>query len=139
MGRLGKDPEIRYTQGNEPMCIARYNLAVRRKFKRDGEPEADFIPCVAFGKAGEFAEKYLSKGSMIAISGRIQVRRWEDQHGQKRWATEVVIEEQDFAESKASANARNQCNSNAEQENTHAQNGFSTIVEDIDENSDLPF
>jgi len=108
MGRLTKDPEIRYTQSNEPLAIARYTVAVNRRFKRDGEPDADFIPCVAFGKAGEFAERFLKKGMMVCVSGRIQVRSWEDQSGQKRWSTEVVLEEQDFAESKSSFQARSQ-------------------------------
>lgn len=100
MGRLTKDPEVRYTQGGEPTAIARYTLAVNKRFKRAGEADADFIGCVAFGKAGEFAEKYLRKGQMIGVIGRLQVRSWDDQNGQKRWATDVVIEEQYFAESK---------------------------------------
>lgn len=97
MGRLTKEPEIRYTQ-NEPItAIARYTLAVDRKYK-DGE--TDFINCVAFGKNGEFAEKHLIKGMKIAICGRLQVRSWEDKDGNKRYATEVVVEEHYFCESK---------------------------------------
>lgn len=72
MGRLTRDPEVRYSQGAEPMAIARYSLAVNRRFKRQGEQDADFIPCVAFGKQGEFAEKYLTKGQMISAVGRLQ-------------------------------------------------------------------
>lgn len=102
MGRLTRDPEVRYSQGAEPMAIARYSLAVNRRFKRQGEPDADFIPCVAFGKQGEFAEKYLSKGRMIAVSGRLQVKNWEDNNGNKRTTIEVVVEEHYFAESKKS-------------------------------------
>lgn len=98
MGRLTKDPEIRYTQSDRPLAIARYTLAVNRRFK--GEQEADFIPCVAFGKQGEFAEKYLSKGQLITVVGRLQVRNWEDKDGNKRTTTEVVVEENYFAESK---------------------------------------
>lgn len=79
--------------------MARYTLAVNRRFKRKDEPEADFIPCVAFGKSGEFAEKYFRKGQLVAVTGRLQVRSW-DKDGEKRWTTEVVIEEQYFAESK---------------------------------------
>ena len=100
MGRLVRDPEVRYSQGNEPLAIARYTLAVNRRFKKQGEQEADFINCLAFGKAGEFAEKYFKKGQQVSVVGRIQVRSWEDQGGQKRWSTDVVIEEQYFAESK---------------------------------------
>lgn len=101
MGRLAREPEVRYSQGTEPLAIARYTLAVNRRFKRQGEPEADFINCVAFGKTGEFAEKYFKKGQMVSVVGRLQVRSWDDNEGKKRWTTEVVIEEQYFAESKA--------------------------------------
>lgn len=99
MGRLVKEPEVRYSQGTEPLAIARYTLAVNRRFKRQGDPEADFINCVAFGKTGEFAEKYFKKGQLVAVTGRLQVRSW-DKDGERRWTTEVVIEEQYFAESK---------------------------------------
>ena len=99
MGRLAREPEVRYSQGTEPLAIARYTLAVNRRFKRQGEPEADFINCVAFGKTGEFAEKYFKKGQMVSVVGRLQVRSW-DKDGERRYATEVIIEEQHFAESK---------------------------------------
>ena len=98
MGRLVKEPEVRYSQGTEPLAIARYTLAVNRRFKRQGEPEADFIPCVAFGKAGEFAEKYFKKGQMVSVVGRLQVRSWDDNESKKRWSTDVIVEEQYFAE-----------------------------------------
>lgn len=101
MGRLVRDPEVRYSQGNEPMAVARYTLAANRRFKRQGEQNVDFIGCVAFGKAGEFAEKYFKKGQMVSVVGRLQVRSWDDNEGKKRWSTDVVIEEQYFAESKA--------------------------------------
>lgn len=100
MGRLTKDPEIRYSQGKEPTAVTRYTLAVNRKFKRQGEPDADFFNCVVFGKSAEFAEKYFKKGQQIAISGRLENRSWEDKTGTKRTITEIVVEEQDFAESK---------------------------------------
>lgn len=102
MGRLTKDPEIRYSQGSEPIAVARYTLAVNRRYKRDGEPDADFINVIAFGKNGEFAEKYLKKGQKIAIVGRIQVRSWDDQDGRRRWSTDIIVDEQYFAESKSS-------------------------------------
>lgn len=99
MGRLTRDPETRYTK--DQLAVTRYTLAVNRRFKRQGEPETDFIDCVAFGKAGEFAEKYFHKGQQIAVAGRLQVRDWEDKTGTKRRSTEVIIEEQHFAEAKA--------------------------------------
>lgn len=105
MGRLTRSPEVRYSQGAEPVAVARYTLAVNRRFKRKDEPEADFIPCVAFGKSGEFAEKYFKKGQMVSIVWRLQVRSWEDNEGKKRWTTEVIVEEQYFAESKKNSNA----------------------------------
>ena len=100
MGRLAREPEVRYSQGTEPLAIARYTLAVNRRFKRQGEPEADFINCVAFGKTGEFAEKYFKKGQMVSVVGRLQVRSWDDNEGKKRWSTDVIVEEQYFAEEK---------------------------------------
>ena len=100
MGRLTRDPEVRYSQGEKAMAIARYTLAVNRRFKRDGEPDADFIPCVAFGKAGEFAEKYFKQGMRIVISGRIQTGSYTNKEGVRVYTTDVIIEEQDFCESK---------------------------------------
>ena len=100
MGRLVKEPEVRYSQGGEPIAVARYTLAVNRRFKRKDELEADFIPCVAFGNAGEFAEKYFKKGQMVSVVGRLQVRSWDDNEGKKRWSTDVIVEEQYFAEGK---------------------------------------
>ena len=100
LGRLTRDPEIRYSQGNDQMAIARYTLAVDRRFKRDGEQTADFISCVAFGKAAEFTEKYLKKGTKIAVTGRIQTGSYTNGDGQKVYTTDVVIEEQEFAESR---------------------------------------
>lgn len=104
MGRLTADPEVRYTQGENALCIARYRLAVDRKFKRDGEPEADFISCVAFGKNAEFVEKYLCKGMKIAIVGRIQTGSYTDNDGKKVYTTDIVVEEHDFCERKGSGN-----------------------------------
>ena len=102
MGRLVADPEIRYSQGAEPTCIARYRLAVDRKYKKDGEQNADFINCVVFGKGAEFAEKYLHKGTKILAIGHIQTGSYTNNDGQKVYTTDVVVEEQEFAESKAS-------------------------------------
>lgn len=132
MGRLTREPEVRYSQGAEPLAVARYTLAVNRRFKRKDEPEADFIPCVAFGKSGEFAEKYFRKGQMVAVTGRLQVRSW-DKDGEKRWTTEVIVEEQYFAESKKNSNAA------APKEGGQAPaDGFYPIDESV-EDDDLPF
>ncbi|MBO8434114.1 MAG: single-stranded DNA-binding protein [Tyzzerella sp.] len=130
MGRLTKEPEVRYSKGPEPVAVARYTLAVNRRFKGQGEQEADFINCVAFGKIGEFAEKYLKKGQLISIVGRLQVRSWNDQNGQKHWSTDVVVEEQYFAESKSSFEGRSSGQSAGE--------GFYPIDESI-EDENLPF
>ncbi len=111
MGRLTRDPEVRYSQSANPMAIARYSLAVNRKFKREGEPEADFINCVAFGKTGEFAEKYLSKGQMISVVGNIRTGSYDDKDGKKVYTTDVVVEEHYFAESKKASNDYNQSTS----------------------------
>lgn len=107
MGRLTKEADIKYTQGEKPMCIARYTLAVDRRFKKQGEQTADFIPCVAFGKTGEFVEKYCHKGTKLAIVGRITTGSYTNKDGQKVYTTEVTVEEQEFAESKA-ASSQNQ-------------------------------
>ncbi|MDR4022742.1 MAG: single-stranded DNA-binding protein [Eubacteriales bacterium] len=128
MGRLTRDPEVRYSQGAEPMAIARYTLAVNRRFKRQGEPEADFIPCLAFRKNAEFSEKYFKKGQQVGVIGRLQVRNWEDKEGHKRTTTEVVIEDQYFAESKASGNTAKK---------SDTDDGFYPVDDVIDD--DLPF
>lgn len=105
IGRLVADPEVRYSQGENAMCISRYRLAVDRRFKREGEPEADFISCVAFGKNGEFAEKYLHKGMKVAVVGRIQTGSYTNKDGQKVYTTDIVVEEQEFCESKGNGQA----------------------------------
>ena len=102
MGRLTKDPEVRYSQGENATAVARYTLAVDRQFKRDGDQSADFINCIAFGKRGEFAEKYLRKGTKIAVVGRIQTGSYTNKDGQKVYTTDVIVDEHEFVESKAS-------------------------------------
>lgn len=99
LGRLTKDPEIRYTQTNNTM-VASFTLAVNRRFVKEGEQQADFINCVAWKGTAEFVSKYFKKGQQVAVAGRIQTRNWEDDNGQKRYATEVVAEEVYFADSK---------------------------------------
>lgn len=127
IGRLTKDVETRYTQGNEPMAISRYTLAVDRKFKREGEPDADFINCIAFGKAGEFAEKYFRKGMKVAVSGRIQTGSYTDRDtGKTVYTTDIIVEEQEFCEKKEQ-----------DKPSASSSDGFMNIPDGIDE--ELPF
>lgn len=135
MGRLTRDPDVRYTNGDKPMCIARYTIAVDRRFKRDGQDTADFIPCAAFGKVGEFAEKYLKKGTKIAVTGRIQTGSYTNKDGQKVYTTEVVVEEQEFAESKAAQSGQQNTQPAREEE---SMDGFMNIPDGLDE-EELPF
>ena len=107
MGRLTKDPEVRYSQGNQPMAIAKFTLAVDRRIKKEGEQSADFISCTAFGKSGEFAEKYLKKGTKVVLSGRIQTGSYTNKDGQKVYTTDVIAESIEFAESKKSEETSN--------------------------------
>jgi single-strand DNA-binding protein len=107
MGRLTKNPEIKYAGKDNNMAVARYTLAVNRRFKKDGEQEADFISCVAFGKSAEFVQKYLHKGTKILINGRINTGRYEDKDGKTIYTTDVIVEEHEFAESKGFGGASN--------------------------------
>lgn len=134
-GRLTRDAEVRYSQGQNATAIARYTLAVDRKMKRDGEQTADFINCIAFGKLGEFAEKYLRKGTKIIVTGRIQTGSYTNKDGQKVYTTDVVVEEQEFAESKY----QNQTSAPTQQASSPVPNsdGFLDIPADISE--ELPF
>lgn len=97
MGRLTRDPEVRYSQGAEGTAVSRYSLAVNRSYKREGEPEADFINIIAFGKRGEFAGKYFRKGMMVAVVGELRISSFTDKDGNKRWSTDVVVTDQYFA------------------------------------------
>lgn len=105
MGRLARDPEVRYTTGQDTLAIARFTLAVERRMKREDQINADFISCVSFGRQAEFAEKYFHQGLKIAITGRIQTGSYKNREGQMIYTTEVVVEEQEFAESKAASEA----------------------------------
>lgn len=135
MGRLTRDPDVRYTHGDNSMCISRYTLAVDRRFKRDGQDTADFIPCAAFGKVGEFAEKYLKKGTKIAVTGRIQTGSYTNKDGQKVYTTEIVVEEQEFAESKVAQSGQQNTQPAREEE---SMDGFMNIPDGLDE-EELPF
>ncbi len=137
MGRLTKDPDIRYTQGEDATAIGRYTLAVERRSKRENEATADFISCAAFGKMAEFAEKYLRKGVKIAVVGRIRTGSYTNRDGVKVYTTEILVDEQEFAESKGSSE-------NAAKESNHGSrvsaannDGFMNIPDGIDD--ELPF
>lgn len=127
VGRFTKDPDIKYSNGGA--TIARFNIAVNRRFKQEGQPEADFISCVAFGKTAEFIEKYFHKGNAIGLQGRIQTGSY-DKDGTKVYTTDVVVENCEFVESKGG-------NQQAQPSNNSSQEGFMNIPDDIDE--ELPF
>ena len=138
MVRLTRDPDIRCSNGERDMNIARYTLAVDRRYKREGESGADFISCVAFGRSAEFAEKYFRQGLKVVITGRIQTGSYTNRDGNKVYTTDVVVEEQEFAESKA-ASQRNREESSQERPEPMPVDagGFMTLPEDFDE--ELPF
>lgn len=134
MGRLTRDPEVRYSSGENATAVARYTLAVDRKFKRDGEASADFINCVAFGKTAEFTEKYLYQGIKIVITGRIQTGNYTNKDGIKVYTTDVIVEECEFAESKAASNNGTASANRPEPD----ADGFMNIPDGIDDEG-LPF
>ena len=144
MGRLTRDPEVRYSAGENALAIARYTLAVDRRFRRDGEATADFISCVSFGRTAEFAEKYFRQGLKIAVTGRIQTGSYTNREGQKVYTTEVVVEEQEFAESKqasdsyaASRPQQSESAPSMPSPDTASTGDFMNIPDGIDE--ELPF
>lgn len=141
MGRLTRDPEVRYSSGENALAIARYTLAVDRRFHKDNEASADFIACVAFGKGGEFAEKYLRQGTKIVVTGRIQTGSYTNREGQKVYTTEIVVEDQEFAESKAASQNNSQTGAGSRQQPPPPmptdKDGFMQIPDGIDE--ELPF
>ena len=140
MGRLTRDPEVRYSQGENSTAIARYTLAVDRRFRRnnDGEQTADFIGCVAFGRSAEFAEKYFRQGLKVIVTGRIQTGSYTNKEGQKVYTTDVVVEDQEFAESKnASGDGTEHRQRDSNQRPVVDSNGFMNIPDGIDE--ELPF
>ena len=130
MGRLTRDPDVRWSQGQEPKAVARYTLAVDRRFKREGDQQtADFIPCVVFGRGAEFTEKYLKQGTKIVVAGRIQTGSYTNRDGQKVYTTDVIVEEQEFAESKGS---------NQQAPEQTPDDGFVDVPDDLSEDG-LPF
>lgn len=130
IGRLTADPEVRYAKD---LCVARYTLAVDRKYKKDGEPSADFIRCVAFGKNGEFAEKYLKKGTKIAVTGRTQTGSYKDKDGKTVYTNDNVVEEHEFCESKGNGQSKPK-----PKEEDNGMDGFMDIPDGIDD-AELPF
>ena len=151
MGRLTRDPEVRYSQGATPTAVARFSVAVDRRFKRDGEPDADFFYCTCFGKQGEFVEKYLHKGTKVVLSGRIQNDNYTNKDGQQVYSVRIMVDEIEFAESKNAAgngdggyanNGGNYGNNNyggnrSQAAPSGAGDGFMNIPDGIDE--ELPF
>ena len=135
MGRLTRDPEVRYSQGENALAIARYTLAVDRRFKRDNEQAVDFIPCVVFGKSAEFVEKYFRQGTKVTVCGRIQTGSYTNKDGVKVYTTDVVVEEQEFAESKANSQQNQQSNNAGPVPDSG--DGFMNIPDGVDE--ELPF
>ena len=127
LGRLTRDPEVRYTQGDNSMAIAKFSLAVNRRFKKENEPEADFSNCTAFGKQAEFVEKYLKQGTKILLSGRIQNDNYTNKEGQKVYSIQIMVEEIEFAESK----------NNSTSEPSQSNDGFMNIPDGLQE--ELPF
>ena len=128
IGRTTKDPDIRYTQSEQPMTIARFNLAVDRRFKKEGEQSADFISCVAFGKTAEFIEKYVFKGTKIAVEGRIQTGSYTNNDGNKVYTTDVVVEQVEFAGSKT----------DSESAAKGSNDDFMNVADELDDEG-LPF
>lgn len=138
MGRITRDAEIRYTQGEKSTAIARFSLAVDRRFKKDNdEQNTDFISCIAFGKIAEFLEKFGRKGTKFVVDGRIQTGSYNNKDGQKVYTTDVVVENIEFAESKNSSGSGGSTNQPAPAPSSSAGNGFMNIPDGIDE--ELPF
>jgi single-strand DNA-binding protein len=140
MGRLTRDPDVRYSQGEQAMAIARFSLAVDRRFKRDGEATADFINCVAFGKTGEFIERYAHQGTKLVVEGRIQTGSYTNKDGVKVYTTDVVVENCEFAESKAAASGHEGGGYQAARPEpvSAAGDGFMNIPDGV-EDEGLPF
>ena len=132
VGRLTRDPEVRYSQGDKPMAVARFTIAINRRFKREGEPEADFLNCVAFGKTGEMIEKYFHKGMAIGVTGRIQTGSYVNKDGVKVYTTDIYCENVEFVESKNASNG----GSNSKP-NSNVGDGFMNLPDGIEE--ELPF
>jgi single-strand binding protein len=134
MGRLTRDPEVRYSTGENSMAVARYTLAIDRAIKKQGEQSADFINCVAFSKAAEFAEKYFRQGMRVLVSGRLQTGNYTNREGQKVYTTDVILDSQEFADSRGES-ARG---GSKKQEANVDEDGFMNIPDGVDDEG-LPF
>ena len=138
MGRLTREPEVRYSQGASQTAVARFSLAVDRRFKREGEPTADFFDCTAFGRQAEFIERYLHKGVKVVVCGSIQNNNYTNRDGQMVYSVRVMVDEVEFAESKnASGASEGGYTAPARTPNTSFSDGFMNIPDGIDE--ELPF
>ena len=137
MGRLTREPDVRYSTGENATSIARFTLAVDRRFKKEGEQTADFISCVCFGKTAEFAEKYLKQGTKVAVTGRIQTGSYTNKDGVKVYTTDVVIEECEFAESK-NATGNSGFSQGRPEPDAAVGDGFMNIPDGV-EDEGLPF
>lgn len=140
MGRLVRDPEVRYTNGDNSMAVARYTLAVdRRGGRREGnEQNADFINCVAFKGYGEFAEKYFRQGMRVLVSGRIQTGSYTNKDGQKVYTTDVIVDDQEFADNKGAGNAGGSQQSQRPESNSTVGDGFMNVPDGVEDDG-LPF
>lgn len=136
MGRLVRDPDVKYSQGANQTAIANFSIAVDRRFKREGEPNADFFNCTCFGKQAEFVERYLHKGTKIVLSGRIQNNNYTNKDGQMVYNVRIMVDEIEFAESKAASDGGSSGNT-GQTPNLAANDGFMNIPDGIDE--ELPF
>ena len=144
MGRLTKDPEVRFSQGANALAIGNFSIAVDRRFKREGEPDADFFNCTAFGKTGEFVEKYLKKGTKVVVVGHIQNNNYTNKQGEKVYSVQVMVDEVEFAESKNAAQTNvpgvpisQPAQPQAPQPSTQEGSGFMNIPEGVEDT--LPF
>ena len=137
MGRLTRDPDITFANNDEKTCIARYTLAVDRRYVKEGGQETDFIPCVCFGKSAEWADRYLHKGIKMVITGRIQTGSYTNKDGIKVYTTDIMVEDQEFAESKSSSQERQEDAQSTEPTQGRVNEGFETVDSDVDD--ELPF
>lgn len=138
IGRLTRDPDVRYSQGEQSTAVARFTLAVDRRFKRDGDQQtADFISCVAFGKTGEFIERYCHQGTKLVVEGRIQTGSYTNKEGTKVYTTDIFVENIEFAESKGNKGNSADNNSGSDEACTD-ENGFMNIPDDVADDG-LPF
>ena len=140
LGRMAREPEVRFTQGNEPTAVCRFSVAVERPYsskRKEGDATADFINCVCFGKRGENIGQYFHKGNRIAITGRLQVSNWQDNNGQKRYSTDVVVEDFEFCENKNVSSVS--ANSSQTTTSSPAQSNNSEFFPIVDDDEELPF